>query len=125
MQYKVTTPVEYLQQLDPDWRKEKLEEVRDLIVSLGPELKEGIEYNMLCYTYNGTSIFHLNAQKGYVSLYVGNIDKVDNSRTLLKALSMGKGCIRIKKSIHLPNTGIGEFIQKTIDLSRIGKDTDC
>ncbi|MEQ9167618.1 MAG: DUF1801 domain-containing protein [Cyclobacteriaceae bacterium] len=125
MQYEAKNPNDYLESLKSDWRKDKLEEVRGMIKENGPNLKEGIEYKMLCYSNVGKSIFHLNAQKAYVSLYVGNINKVANSETLLKEFDVGKGCIRIKKDIKLSETKLEEFILKTINLWRKGGDTDC
>ena len=53
-----------------------------MILANEPELIEQIEYNMLSYRYGQNSIFYLNAQKAYVSLYVGNIDKIDVLREL-------------------------------------------
>jgi uncharacterized protein YdhG (YjbR/CyaY superfamily) len=104
MQYDANTPEEYMDLLKPDWRKGKIIELRKILKSLWPELKEGIEYKMLCFAYGEKNIFHLNAQAAYVSFYVGNIDKIENARTLLKEFNMGKGCIRIKKSINLSDT---------------------
>lgn len=125
MQYDVKSPSEYLDNLETDWRKNKLEEVREMIQSNGPDLKESIEYKMLCYGKEGKSIFHLNAQKGYVSLYVGDINKIADSRMMLKDFDMGKGCIRIKKSIELSKTKLDEFISKTIVFWKNGGNIDC
>lgn len=61
MQYNVKTPGEYLEKLDKDWRKIKLEQVRKLITEHGPDLIEGIEYKMLSYGTREKTIFHLNA----------------------------------------------------------------
>ena len=125
MQYDVKTPEEYLEVLQADWRKEKVLELREMINSIWPELKEGIEYKMLCYKNDDTSIFNLNAQAAYVSFYVGNIDKVKNARTLLKDFNMGKGCIRIKKSINLSDTKIKDFITEVKNTWTKGGNTDC
>jgi len=43
MQYEVKTSEEYLKALDSDWRKEKLETIRNLIKKYVPALQEGIE----------------------------------------------------------------------------------
>ena len=125
MQYDAKTPSEYLNKLDSDWRKEKLEQVRQIIKKQGPQLKEGVEYKMLCYGTEEKNIFHLNAQRNYVSLYVGTINKVENAEELLSSFSTGKGCIRIKKSVNLPETGLEEFIKRTIAIWEKGGDTDC
>ena len=125
MQYEVKTPSEYLERLDIDWRREKLIQVRELIKKHDPDLDEGIQYKMLSYSKNGKSIFNLNAQKAYVSLYVGTIHKVDDAQELLKDFDTGKGCIRIKKKSEIQETGLEEFIQRTIELWKKGGDTDC
>ncbi|NJO92358.1 MAG: DUF1801 domain-containing protein [Chloroflexia bacterium] len=95
MQYNAKTPQEYLNSLETDWRKEKLEQVRDLILKNNPELKEGIEFKMLCYQLDGETVFNLNAQKHYVALYTGNIDKIEEGRQLLKEFDLGKGFLWI------------------------------
>ena len=125
MQYDVKTPNEYLEILEKDWRKDKLMEVREIISKCGPELKEGISYKMLSYAYADNVIFCLNAQKTYVSLYVGNVEKVENARMLLNEFNIGKGCIRIKKSIDLKESNLEKFIANTIETWRKGGETDC
>lgn len=125
MQYDAKTPEEYMELLEPDWRKDRVEELRALIKKLCPDLVEGIEYKVLSYGKDSKNIFHINAQKAYVSLYVGNIDKVENARDLLQEFNMGKGCIRIKKSITLSETKIDVFIEQVRDLWNKGGDTDC
>ncbi|MDH3709050.1 MAG: DUF1801 domain-containing protein [Cyclobacteriaceae bacterium] len=125
MQYDVKSPSEYLEKLENDWRKDKLMEVREMIKSQGPELTEGIQYKMLSYEYADKTVFSLNAQQAYVSLYVGNVDKVEDSRNWLKEFNIGKGCIRIKKSIDLQQSNLERFIAKTIEIWRKGGETDC
>ncbi len=125
MQYQAETPSEYIEQLESDWRKDKLEQVRKLIKKQGPHLNEGIEYKMLSYGNSEKNIFHLNAQRAYVSLYVGNIDKVENAQELLKGFDRGKGCIRIKKKVNISESGLEEFIKQTVALWEKGGNTDC
>ena len=88
-------------------------------------MDERIQYKMLSYSKNGKSIFNLNAQRAYVSLYVGTINKVDDAQELLKDFDTGKGCIRIKKKFEIQETGLEEFIKRTIELRKKGGDTDC
>jgi len=125
MQYEVKTPSEYLDKLENDWRKEQLEQVRHMIKKHAPGLKEGIEYKMLSYSMNGKSIFNLNAQRSYVSLYVGTINKVDGAEDLLRHFDTGKGCIRIKKKVEIHESGLEEFIRRTVELWKRGNNTDC
>ncbi len=125
MQYEANNPKEYFQLLEDDWRKEKLMEVRKIILEYGPDFEESIQYKMLSYGNESSSLFALNAQKSYVSLYVGTIEKIENASMLLSGFDYGKGCIRIKKSIDIHNTGLDSFIKLTIDKWRSGEDTSC
>lgn len=125
MQYDVTKPSEYLAALEDDWRKLILEEIRSLVLAHGNSLEEGIQYKMLSYSDDKGAIFHLNAQKSYVSLYVGDTKKVDPEGSLLTGLNLGKGCIRFKKSNLPKETGIEEFIVRTLALRAEGEDISC
>lgn len=125
MQYDAKDSEEYLELLEDDWRKEKLLAIRQMILTYAPELEEVIRYKMLNYGKDETYVFALNAQKHYVSLYVGTIDKIENAETLLEGYNYGKGCIRVKKSIKIENTGLEQFIHTTVDMWRAGEDTAC
>ncbi|HAS41726.1 MAG TPA: DUF1801 domain-containing protein [Microscillaceae bacterium] len=123
MQYDVQTPEEYLDVLEQDWRKEKLEAIRALIRTQAPDLTEGIQYKML--SYGQEPVFCLNAQKNYVSLYIGDIQKVDPEGKLLKGVNIGKGCIRFKKTTSVEDSGVEAFIAETFKLWKAGKDVGC
>lgn len=110
MQYEVKTPEEYIAALEEDWRKEKVLQLRSMIKVQAPEIEETINYKMLCYRGEQGIVFHLNAQKGYVSLYVGDAKKIDPEGVLLEGIDVGKGCIRMKKTLVLEDTRIDEFI---------------
>jgi len=125
MQYEASTPEEYRQLLEDDWRRSKLESLRTLIFQNGPQLEECIQYKMLGYRLGQTMVFQLNAQKGYVSLYIGDIRKVDPDGTILQGVNQGKGCIRFSKSVALEKTGVDEFIRKTIALAQAGVNIGC
>lgn len=125
MQYDVSTPEEYLSRLENDWRREKLLELREIILTCGPDLTEGIDYKMLSYRDERGIVFGLNAQKHYVALYVGDAKKIDPDGTLLAGLDVGKGCIRFTKSKAVSDTRIREFIQRAVELWKSGADIDC
>ncbi len=125
MQYDAKTPAEYIDLLENDWRREALLAVRDYIMKYGPDLEEGIQYKMLHYGLNDQTVFNLNAQRNYVSLYIGNIDKIPGGKALFKAFDLGKGCIRIKKSTDIAETGLESFIQKVIGHWKSGGDISC
>lgn len=125
MQYDAESPTQYLDRLEEDWRKEKLMNIREMILSTDPELKEEIEYKMLAFGNGDSNLFHLNAQKAYVSLYVGNISKIDESGELLDGLNTGKGCIRFSKSVEPSETKIDAFIERAVRIWKEGGDTSC
>ena len=125
MQYDVSTPNEYLSVLEQDWRRDTLLVLRELIQRIAPELQETIKYKMLSYEDDRGPVFALNAQKGYVSFYVGNAEKVDPAGELLSGLDRGKGCIRFRKSVKVEETRIDGFISRAAAMRRDGGDIDC
>lgn len=125
MLYDANTPSEYIDQLDDDWRRETLLNLRAIIKQQAPQLEESIHYKMLGYGIGDSYAFHLNAQRGYVSLYVGNAAKVDPDGKLLQGLNVGKGCIRFSKTKVVAESRIDEFIARAFDMWRAGEDIDC
>ncbi|MEP1097378.1 MAG: DUF1801 domain-containing protein [Cyclobacteriaceae bacterium] len=125
MQYEAKTPKEYMDGLEDDWRKEKVGELRQMILSKDEGIVEDINYKMLCYRDSKGIFFHLNAQKNYVSLYMGDASKVDQTGDLLEGIDVGKGCLRFKKSTKISDTRLDEFISKTIDMWKKGADIYC
>ncbi len=124
MQYEASTPAEYLDLLEEDWRKDKLMQLRAILMSQ-PGIVEGIKYKMLSYADQKGVMFQLNAQKNYVALYVGNASKVDPSGELLVGIDHGKGCLRFKKSTNPAETQIEGFVKKALDMWRKDEDFDC
>ena len=124
MQYEATTPKEYLSQLEDDWRKPKLEQLRAIILN-NPGIQEGIKYKMLSYADEKGVFIQLNAQKNYVALYVGNASKVDPSGDLLQGIDHSKGCLRFKKNTAVEDTRIEEFVKLAIKKWKEGEDIGC
>ena len=114
-----------MKSLDLDWRKEKLKELREMILQQDSAIQESISYKMLCFKLNDTVLFHLNAQRGYVSLYCGDTKKIDPDGDLLAGLRIGKGCIRFTKTIDISKTRIEDFIKQAISLLKEGEDIAC
>lgn len=126
MQYDVSTPSEYMAALEEDWRKDTVADLRRLVAELAPELTESIRYRMLSYDdAGGGGVFGLNAQKHYVSFYVGDADRVDPDGSLLAGLNRGKGCIRFSKTKSVAASRIREFIARAVELHRAGDDIAC
>lgn len=125
MLYNAKTPEEYLKMLDSDWRKDKVLELRAMILATDTKITEGISYKMLEFSYDNSPVFNLNAQSAYVSLYVGNISKVPNYKALLAPFNIGKGCIRIRKTLNIKETHLNQFIKHAVDMVKVGKDIGC
>ena len=98
MQYDVDTPQAYLDALDEDWRKALVLQLREIISDVAPDWSEGIGHKMLSYSGKTGPAMHLNAQKGYVALYVGDALALDPDGSLLAGLDCGKSCIRLRKT---------------------------
>jgi uncharacterized protein YdhG (YjbR/CyaY superfamily) len=125
MQYKAATASEYFEELERDWRRDKLLELHALIQKHGPELEASMKYGALSYGGEKGGAFGLNAQKASVNLYVGNAKKVDPTGDLLEGLSCGKGCIRFTKSVVVAETNIEAFIAKAMSMWRRGEYFGC
>ena len=124
VQYDASTPAEYLDALEDDWRRDTLLALRNLLLS-HEGVEEDIQYKMLAFRDDLGGICNLNAQKAFVALYVGNAEKIDPTGELLDGLDRGKGCIRFKKSNAIDDTRIDEFIARTVELHRDGADIGC
>ena len=97
MHSDANSPAEYLASLDDDWRRATILHLREVIADIAPEWVEGMGHGMLRYTGTNSPVLHMNAQKKYVGLYVGNVAALDPDGTLLSGMDCGKSCIRLKK----------------------------
>jgi len=106
MQYKADTPDEYLKKIDADWRKERLMAIREMM--LAANATEALGYGMLRYVIDGGVLAHMNAQKHYVGVYLGELERIDPGAAIRGKMDCGKTCLRIKKSSDL------DVVQKLI-----------
>ncbi|WP_299059301.1 DUF1801 domain-containing protein [uncultured Polaribacter sp.] len=135
MQYKASSPEDYIHQV-PDERKEALEKLRKTIKENLPDgFKEGMQYNMIAY-YVPHSIYpngyHCNtkeplpfmsfaSQKNSINLYHMGIYAIPDiynwfvkeyPKHCSRKLDMGKSCIRFKKIEEIPFDLIGQLCKK-------------
>ena len=96
MQYDADTPDEYLNLLEDDWRRDCLLAIREILRSV-PGVTEGIGHKMLQYRFKGDVFAHLNAQKGYVGVYLGELERIDPGGAIRGNMSCGKTCLRVRK----------------------------
>ena len=139
MQYKATSPEDYISQV-PEERQETLKKLRKVIKANLPKgFEEGIQYGMIGY-YVPHSIYpdgyhctpseplpfmSFASQKNSVNLYHSGIYAVpeihdwfvsEYPKHCKRKLDMGKSCIRFKKLDEIPFDLIGEISTKlTVD----------
>lgn len=124
MQYEASTPEEYLSLLANDWRKDLLLDIRGFILEIDGSVEEAIEYKMLAFQLSDSTFLHLNAQKNYVGIYMGNISKVKGSEDVLKSYDCGKGCVRMKKS-NTVGRDLKNLIESLVGMCKRGEDHSC
>ena len=135
MQYKATSPEDYINQV-PEERQETLKKLRKTIKdNLPKDFEEGIQYGMIGY-YVPHSIYpdgyhckpveplpfmSFASQKNSVNLYHSGIYAVpeihdwfvnEYPKYCKRKLDMGKSCIRFKKLEEIPFDLIGELCTK-------------
>ena len=96
MQSKAKTVEGYLAEL-PEERRAVLALLRGLFRKSAPTATEGMQYGMPCYSI-GEPLCAVAAQKGHYSVYVADSKAVERFRSQLGKLSVGKGCIRFRKT---------------------------
>ena len=96
MQYDAATPEEYLSMIENDWRRERLLAIREMLLVI-PGIAEGIAYGMLQYRVDGEVFAHLNAQKAYVGVYLGELERFDPGAEIRGGMNCGKSCVRFRK----------------------------
>jgi len=135
MQYKASTPSEYITQL-PEERKVIIEKLRKVILENLPKgFEEGINYGMIGYFvphsiypdgYHCTPdlplpFMSIASQKNTVNIYHSGIytDKklydwfvFEYAKFSNRKLNMGKSCVRFKKIDDIPFELIGQLCTK-------------
>lgn len=117
MIYDAETPEAYIKVLDEDWRKEKLLQIREHLLSIAG-IEEGMQYKMLQYTQNDKPVAILNAQRGYVSVYMDDLSVLDPDGSLLAGHNFGKSCLRLRKTEGIEV--VKELVSRRIALHQAG-----
>lgn len=135
MQYKASTPDEYIAQI-PEERKAPLNKLRQVIIDNLPKgFEEVMSYGMISYVVPHSSYpkgYHVDpkiplpyisiaSQKNFVGFYHMGIYSIPSlsewfvaeyPKYCLTKLDMGKSCVRLKKIADIPYTLIGELVAK-------------
>ncbi len=119
------TPEEYIEKLDEPRRSEILK-LHQLIIKTVPKLTPYIETGMLGYGkfhYKSKSgregdwaIIGLASQKNYISLYICAIEDneylAEKNKKLFPKASIGKSCIRFKRTDDIDFNSLTTIIKK-------------
>lgn len=122
---KVKSPEEYIEGLSEP-RKSEILKLHNLIRKTVPNLKPYIETGMLGYGkfhYKSKSgregdwaIIGLASQKNYISIYVCAVENneyiAEKNKALFPKASVGKSCIRIKKTDDIDLKKLTEIFKK-------------
>ncbi len=135
MQYKATTPEDYIAQI-PQERQEPLRQLRQTILDHLPAgFEETISYGMIgyvvphsiypagyhCDTKLPLPFLSIASQKNFIAFYhmgiyadpdVLNWFVAEYPKHVKTKLDMGKSCIRFKKPEHIPFELLGQLVQK-------------
>jgi len=139
MQYKASSPEEYIKQL-PEERRVVIQKIRDSILKNLPKgFEEKMSYGMLGYVVPHTlypagyhctpelplPFLNIASQKNFVAVYHMGIYAENNlyewfiaefPKYAKRKLDMGKSCIRFKYMDDIPYELIGELVKKmTVD----------
>jgi uncharacterized protein YdhG (YjbR/CyaY superfamily) len=113
MQSSAKTVTAYIEEA-PEERRSYLNRLRDLCLEVLVDHEERMEYGMPVYQHNGVIQFGFASQKNYISLYVVKEDVMQENRTLLQGLSVGKGCIRYSNLKKMDFAVIQKLLEDTI-----------
>ena len=86
----------YLAEVPPE-RRGALEKLRVLCHQQLKGYEEEMAFGMPAYKRNGKLEIAFGSQKQYIALYVMKKDVIDEFRSRLPGLNIGKGCIRFPK----------------------------
>lgn len=93
---KAGSVAEYIAELSPE-RRAALEKLRKLCKKCLKGHQESMDYGMPVYKLNGVADVSFASQKQYIALYILKKEVLDEFRSRLGKLNVGKGCIRFTK----------------------------
>lgn len=108
-----SSPVAYLASVDEP-QKSLILAIRELVIEVAPDAKEGIEYGMLGFG----DIANLAAQKNYVSLYVAPRALAPFQKQH-PSINCGKSCLRFSSMKRFEEMGedkIRKLLQAVVAL---------
>ena len=107
---------QYLESV-PEERRDALNELRDACVELLTGFEELMGYGMPGYQRDGVGEIGFASQKQYISFYVLRTDVMAAHRDRLDGISVGKGCIRYRRSAQIDMDVVRSILRMTAETS--------
>lgn len=105
----------YLDSLESDEARRRLERIRSIIREEAPDAEEGISYGMPGYKLNGPLVYYA-AFKAHCSLFPAG--KVEQFADILKDYKTSKGTIQLPNDQPLPEELIRSIVRARADENR-------
>ena len=94
----------------PEPIAQRLNEIRQLILSINPEIEESFSYNMPSYRYAGRVLVYFAAFKNHVGFYATPSGHQE-FKTELSKYKQGKGSVQFQHDVALPLNLIKEIVE--------------
>ena len=116
---KAATVAQYLAQSDAA-RRPALVAFRKLVKQAAPKAVESMLYGMPTYSI-GDSFVAFNAQKNYLSFYVGATEILAQHRAELRGLDCGRSCLRAPALERFPLPVLAKMVRAVAARGRSAK----
>jgi uncharacterized protein YdhG (YjbR/CyaY superfamily) len=94
----------------PEHVAQRLNEIRQLILSINPEIEESFSYNMPSYRYAGRVLVYFAAFKNHIGFYATPSGHDEFKNELLK-YKQGKGSVQFQHDEQLPTNLIEGIVR--------------
>lgn len=111
MRIEARDVTDYIDQC-PARRQQALRTLRDLILSVGEDVVENLEYGLPTYWTGGQVLCAFASQKHYMSLYL-DVDLLASRRTDFGKLNCGKSCVRFTNLDKVPLDTVAAILTET------------
>lgn len=112
MQSQAKDVNQYLKEV-PAERLEALQQLRGLCLTTLQGYEESMAYGMPSFTKNGTVEVAFASQKNYISFYILKEEILNQHRSALQGVSLGKGCIRYSKPEKIDFEVVKQLLKDT------------
>lgn len=111
MRIEAGNVADYIDQC-PAKRREALQTLRDLVLSIGEDVAENLEYGMPTYWTGGQVLCAFASQKRHMSLYL-DVDLLACHREAFGKLNCGKSCVRFTSLDKMPLDTVTAILTET------------